>query len=309
MTTSAPASSSRHQGGADGHGCAEPNGVSTLNLCCPARWKRWKASLLATRRLPVKESSRPAASSQPSTWEKLIQVDAPRTFPSLPAFTSSYQVSLTQVLRAYANAHPEVGYCQGMNCVVGLLLLVSGRNEEETLEVFQMLMEDVGLQGFYKAEFPLAQQYRGAFEALARERLPELVQHFEDEHVESSDFLHPWFLTLFSQSLPLPAVLLIWDRIMFDGLHVVVVTAVSLLSHVQDVLLTKNLEEIMEFFASMKLWKSEADAVKIGRLLTQRQRRGDDVIPPYIKEMMDLPGAPSSQYQSARSSRSSAAAA
>merc|ERR1712129_534548 len=82
-----------------------------------------------------------------TTWSQLIKVDAPRTFPDTLAFDEEYRDSMIQILCAYSNLNTEVGYCQGMNFVVGLLLLVSHRQEEETFWMFTCLMEDRCLSG------------------------------------------------------------------------------------------------------------------------------------------------------------------
>lgn len=83
-------------------------------------------------------------------WSSLIEIDISRTFPEVPLFDKEQQQSLLRVLQAYANFNPEVGYCQGMNFVAGLLLLVSQKGdfretprletEEETFWMFASLM-------------------------------------------------------------------------------------------------------------------------------------------------------------------------
>jgi len=52
--------------------------------------------------------------------------DLDRTFPSHPFFQSNGLGwhSLKNVLSAYAAKNPEIGYCQGQNFVVGVLLLM-----------------------------------------------------------------------------------------------------------------------------------------------------------------------------------------
>jgi hypothetical protein len=51
--------------------------------------------------------------------------DIPRTFPHHPWLeTAEAQVSLRNVLLAFAAHNEKIGYCQSMNYVAGLLLLV-----------------------------------------------------------------------------------------------------------------------------------------------------------------------------------------
>lgn len=63
--------------------------------------------------------------SQPRE-EVLIAKDVYRTYPDHEMFKEREgpgQLALTHLLRAYANYDPEVGYCQGMGFIAGLLLM------------------------------------------------------------------------------------------------------------------------------------------------------------------------------------------
>mmetsp|Transcript_14815 Transcript_14815/g.12619 ORF Transcript_14815/g.12619 Transcript_14815/m.12619 type:complete len:114 (+) Transcript_14815:533-874(+) len=57
---------------------------------------------------------------------RLIDLDLPRTFPSLAIFNnkdSPIYENLQNVLDAFVIARPDIGYIQGMTFVAGLLLL------------------------------------------------------------------------------------------------------------------------------------------------------------------------------------------
>eukprot|EP00747_Dinoflagellata_sp_TGD_P002563 gnl/TRDRNA2_/TRDRNA2_104781_c0_seq1.p1 gnl/TRDRNA2_/TRDRNA2_104781_c0~~gnl/TRDRNA2_/TRDRNA2_104781_c0_seq1.p1 ORF type:complete len:325 (+),score=49.75 gnl/TRDRNA2_/TRDRNA2_104781_c0_seq1:164-1138(+) len=249
------------------------------------RWAVWKAALRLDRRrepglfdeLRTKECA----------FRRLIEVDAPRTFPDIPAFNDEYRESLRAVLTAYANFNTEVGYCQGMNFVVGLLLLTSERAEEDTFWVFTALMEDRCLNGFYKEKFPLLNVYLQAFDQLFSESVPELKKHFSRENMEPAVFLHQWFLSLYITCLPLPTVLMIWDGIVCNGLHVILPIAVALLKVLEGILSTRPYEAIVAFFKSMKRGSTDgADAVRTGWLLTKQSN--DLVIPKSIMCMLQV---------------------
>lgn len=59
--------------------------------------------------------------------EDVIMLDVQRSAHNMPAINSNM---LTQVLKTYAFYNPEIEYCQGMNFIVGFLLMVF--NDEET---------------------------------------------------------------------------------------------------------------------------------------------------------------------------------
>lgn len=56
----------------------------------------------------------------------VIKIDIPRTFPENIFFSQSDELpeKLYNVLVAYAHHNTEVGYCQGLNYIVGMLFLI-----------------------------------------------------------------------------------------------------------------------------------------------------------------------------------------
>jgi len=251
------------------------------------RWTVWKARLLAANTITSAREAQErekALFSGPSSatqvagllnresciWSKEIREDAARTFPELPSFTEEHEQSFCRVLNAYCFLNPQVGYVQGMGFIVGVLLLASGRSEQEALFVFVRLMEDCGLKGLYSDDKPLLEQYVQMFDQLMEELLPELKNHFDNEGVQSSEYIKQWFLSLFVYCLPLETVLLIWDSVMCNGLHHIVLAAIALLGSVKEVLLAKQHEEILQFFKSMKRGEDELTAAEVGRCIAHK---------------------------------------
>jgi hypothetical protein len=63
----------------------------------------------------------------------LIDFDIPRTFPDLNEFFNTIESigeNLREVLTAFKCMRPDVGYCQGMSQIVGMLLLHCGPPQE-----------------------------------------------------------------------------------------------------------------------------------------------------------------------------------
>eukprot|EP00439_Symbiodinium_sp_Y106_P057650 s545_g8.t1 len=232
------------------------------------RWRVWKAAAQLDEE-PLADYG--SLCDQENKWTASIEIDVPRTFPELKAFDEEQQQRLRRVLNAYASYNPDCGYCQGMNYVAGLLLLVS-RCEEESFWVFVRLMdhEDFGLGGFYVGRLPLLRRYLRACENLVAESLPELREHFIKQNVQPAVYLHQWFLTLFINCFPISMVMILWDVIMCEGLTVILRIAVSILQVLKDSLLSMEFEEIIKFFKMMKTYHDEdgeLGAVKIGQLL------------------------------------------
>ena len=205
-------------------------------------------------------------------------IDVPRTFTHALRIPDSTLESLGRVLNAYANLNPEVGYCQGMNFVAGLLIRVVApsasyvtlEEEEEIFWTFVSLMDYDSLRDFYREGFPLLMKYTMAFYELMRIEIPDLFAHFEKEGVSPSLFLHQWYLSLFINCLPFPTVLILWDSIITDGLPVVLSLSISLLKVLKNVLLKMEFEQIIKFFKTMRNGDEECDAQIIGQLLVKQ---------------------------------------
>lgn len=234
------------------------------------RWEVWKAALHLNTHDVILSQDYPSLSSRQNEWTKTIEIDIARTFPDLKSFGEVQQKKLWRVLNAYASYNPGLGYCQGMNFVCGLLLIVSDFKEEESFHVLAVLMDNAGLAGFYGDKLPLFRRYLHACDMLVKETVPDLREHFKRENVNAPVYLHQWFLTLFINCFPLSMVTIIWDVIISEGLEVVLRIAVSILQVLKDSLLAMQFEEIIKFFKMMKTYNDEdgeLNAFRIGQLL------------------------------------------
>jgi len=234
------------------------------------RWQAWKAAVHLQEHEHILSQDYGSLSVQHNAWTNVIEIDIARTFPELKSFEVRHQNQLWRVLNAYASYNPDLGYCQGMNFVAGLLLLVSNFNEEESFGVFVCLMDHLGLAGFYGDKLPLFRRYIRACDMLVKETVPDLREHFKKENVNAPVYLHQWFLTLFINCFPLSMVTIIWDVIISEGLEVVLRIAVSILQVLKDSLLAMQFEEIIKFFKMMKTYNDddgELNAFRIGQLL------------------------------------------
>jgi len=248
------------------------------------RWEVWKAVVRVDDRAASCPGLYQELQPTPNEWTKQIEIDVPRTFPDLPSFGGPERQMLLRILHTYANLNPDVGYCQGMNFVAGLLLLVSNFSEEDTFWMFVCMMDDRNLNGFYKEKFPLLQSYLSAFDQMVAETIPDLRDHFVEEGVQPAVYLHQWFLSVFVNCLPLPTVLIIWDVIMVDGFLVILPIALSLLKVLKHVLMPMPMEEIVRFLKAMKAGEEECDASIVGQLLVKQSHTVE--MPPHISSQL-----------------------
>jgi len=232
------------------------------------RWSIWK-EWLRIRELHLPSGGTYSEMSvRENEWSTLIANDISRTFMS---FDQQQQQSLQRMLNAYAVHNPEVGYCQGMNMIAGLLLLISN-NEEESFAVLATLMDDLGLCEFYKEGFPRLQAYLKAVDEHMARVAPDLVTHFTKEGVELKMYLQQWFLTLFIDCLSLPLVVTIWDTIIAEGLVVVFRVVVCILTSLKEPLQNMRFQDIATAFKHMRRHgdlEGEWKALEAGQLLVR----------------------------------------
>ena len=215
------------------------------------RWEVWKAALGGLR--CGQGGQYQELLQKHSGWEPLIEKDSARTFLVLSVDDMGRHAHCLQnICKAYANLNPEIGYCQGMNFIVGLLLLVSDGAEEETFWVFAALMHDLELSGLYAGGFPLLRRYMDGFGQLIAAVLPRHSLRLQAEDIHLEEFLQSWYLSLFVTCLPKAAVVEVWDEIIcLSGLPSLVPLSVALLECVPiDSQMRVKLKSLNEAVAS-----------------------------------------------------------
>jgi len=132
-------------------------------------------------------------------------------------------------------------------------------------------MDERRLSGFFKEQFPLLRVYTGAFDQLMADVVPDLRWHLASQSVEAEMFLQQWFLSLFINCLPLPAVLVIWDTVVYEGLPVLLKVALARLLTMRSLLLSASFEDAM-YLLRPKLGDQDQEeaAAQVGHLLLKQ---------------------------------------
>ncbi|KAJ7218038.1 rab-GTPase-TBC domain-containing protein [Mycena pura] len=222
--------------------------------------------LMAAAKDPELESTYLKLLKESSPHEKSITRDLGRTFPHHDFFTDGQgigQENLFNVLKAYSIYDEAVGYCQGLPFVVAILLL--NMPDEEAFSLLVRLMHVYDLRGHFLPEMPKLQLR--LFDRLVEELLPVLHVHFLRQGVKSSMFCSQWFLTMFSYRFPLEIVFRIYDNCLASGIEAIFGFSIMLLMKNEDVLLSLQFDQIMEFlnnrlFDRYKIESSEDDEGK-----------------------------------------------
>ncbi|XP_066243272.1 TBC1 domain family member 1 isoform X4 [Saccopteryx leptura] len=189
---------------------------------------------------------------QLTSQQHAILIDLGRTFPTHPYFSAQLgagQLSLYNILKAYSLLDQEVGYCQGLSFVAGILLLHMG--EEEAFHMLKFLMFDRGLRKQYRPDMIILQIQMYQLSRLLHDYHRDLYDHLEEHEIGPSLYAAPWFLTVFASQFPLGFVARVFDMIFLQGSEVIFKVALSLLgSHKPLILQHENLETIVDFIKS-----------------------------------------------------------
>ncbi|KAH9606145.1 hypothetical protein KSS87_006881 [Heliosperma pusillum] len=128
--------------------------------------------------------------------------DLPRTFPGHTWLdTTEGHGALRRVLVGYSFRDSYVGYCQGLNYVAALLLLVM-KTEEEAFWMLAVLLEDVLVHDCYTNNLSGCHVEQRVFKDLLVKKCPGIASHLEALEFDVSLVATEWFLCLFSKSLP-----------------------------------------------------------------------------------------------------------
>ncbi|KAI8142407.1 rab-GTPase-TBC domain-containing protein [Fennellomyces sp. T-0311] len=129
--------------------------------------------------------------------------------------------SLRRVLSAFSLYAPEIGYCQSLNYIAGLLLLFM--SEEDAFWTFVVLVQDILPPNIYDVTMEGANIDQTVLMMLLSERCPHIWNRVSGGksfwECEEADGGMPtttlvtshWFLTLFINILPIESVLRVWD--------------------------------------------------------------------------------------------------
>ncbi|XP_071085226.1 growth hormone-regulated TBC protein 1-like [Haliotis cracherodii] len=181
-----------------------------------------------------------------------INLDIHRTFPENIHFADTVDANglrkpLCRVLSAVAKNNTQVGYCQGLNFIVGLLLLIV-RDEDKVFWLMDTLINNI-LPGYYFPDMKALQAEQELVGDVVKWKLPEVAAHMEALGVQWCLVGMKWFICLFADVMPVETVLRIWDCLFFEGtkiLHRVALTLV--IANKEKILATKTFPEAVDLF-------------------------------------------------------------
>jgi hypothetical protein len=196
--------------------------------------------------------------SEPNPYQKQIEADLPRTFPTNVQFNSDFvQGSLGRILNAFALLQPTIGYCQAMNFLAAMLLFFM----EENL-AFWMLAETITIlpPQYYSKHLLGVKADVNVFKNLINMKLPKLGKHFSSLNVDIGVYVTQWFMCLYINYLPVQTAMRFLDSLFYDGSVMLFRVGLALLGLNQKVLLKiSSNEELMMFCRKLPLTISDSN--------------------------------------------------
>ena len=172
------------------------------------------------------------------------------------------ETSLYNVLKAFWNLDDQIGYCQGMNLLVGFMLLISEGNE---LDTFYLLISnfsatfnkrkpyEYSLRGLFSEGFPLLAFLNFIFDILLEENIPEIKNHLDEMGITYDLWIGQWFQTLFTIILPLNYLKRIWDCLFSENIYFLVKFGIVFTKMIKNEILEKTEEiDIINFFKDLQ---------------------------------------------------------
>lgn len=185
------------------------------------------------------------------TEARQIDSDVNRQFREHIFYRERYSIkqkSLFNVLVAYSMYNSEVGYCQGMSGLAGVLLMYM--DEEEAFWALSILLSDrkYAMHGLFIEGFPKLTRFLAHHDKIIAKFIPKLKKHFDQYNLDSILYSLKWFFVVFIERIPFSLCLRVWDIYLLDGEKVVTAMAYTILRlHKSKILKLKDMDLIVQY--------------------------------------------------------------
>jgi TBC1 domain family member 6 len=179
----------------------------------------------------------------------VIKIDMPRTFPENIYF-EVHKNEFFNVLVGFSHQNSAVGYCQGLNYIAGLILIVT-KDEQASFWLLKHLVENVADQYHTKDMFGLQRDIHVLSE-LIKIREPLINEKINEVGLPWAVILTKWLICLFCETLPIETVLRVWDVMFAEGYKVIFRTALAIvLTLKEDIMNAMDITELAELFRNI----------------------------------------------------------
>ena len=150
---------------------------------------------------------------------------------------------LKNVLEFMCGVPGNVGYCQGMNFIVGAMLSLF-RREETALYIFSNLIQKYELTNLFAYNTPDYGIRVFQLNYYVRKYIPSIYHHFKNNNLSFDMIYSRWLLTLFANYLEINRLDFPWSCIFCDGWKGIIKICLILLYELKEQLLKCDLEKL-----------------------------------------------------------------
>uniref|UniRef100_A0A665U047 TBC1 domain family, member 2 n=1 Tax=Echeneis naucrates TaxID=173247 RepID=A0A665U047_ECHNA len=240
----------------------------------------------------------------PHPASRQIQLDLHRTLTTNQQFSSPSSPALHQlrrILLAFSWQNPAIGYCQGLNRLAAIALLIL-QSEEDAFWCLVAVVETIMPQDYYTKNLVASQADQRVLKDFLAEKLPRLASHFEDHSIDVSLITFNWFLVVFVESLPSDILLPLWDAFLYEGTKVIFRYALALFKYQEENIL--KIHDRVEIYQYLRFFtKTICDGRRLatiafndmnpfpGRLLRSRRMLHLEHLQAELQELEDIPSS------------------
>eukprot|EP00927_Polykrikos_kofoidii_P073721 TRINITY_DN6973_c0_g1_i1.p1 TRINITY_DN6973_c0_g1~~TRINITY_DN6973_c0_g1_i1.p1 ORF type:complete len:391 (-),score=64.36 TRINITY_DN6973_c0_g1_i1:30-1202(-) len=199
----------------------------------------------------------------PDSIVDLIEADVLRTFSTSSEFQGvGGPQSLRRVLRRMVVMDVELGYCQSMNFLAAVFIMVL-RDECAALNAVRQVMVKLGTRSWYMDGMRQLRADTAVLEDLIHCRLPVLHEAFKKHKFDLIIVSSKWFLCLFATALEGEALRRVWDVVLCDGIEAVFRVSLALLAQqTQAAIEAKSVDDLIYLFQVAKPLVSAEEILK-----------------------------------------------
>ncbi|XP_046560814.1 LOW QUALITY PROTEIN: uncharacterized protein LOC124269825 [Haliotis rubra] len=180
-------------------------------------------------------------------YRKQVSLDLMRTMPSNVKFATAGSrgiMDMQDILLAFCIHSPSIGYCQGMNFIVGMALLFM--DAQDAFWTLVAITERYFTPSYFDHNLVGAQADQLVLKDLIKEKLPTLSRHLMEIDIEVSTVTLNWFLAIFFDAVPFQTLLRIWDCFLLEGPKVLFRFSLAILKmHKKEILLKSDTISVM----------------------------------------------------------------
>ncbi|XP_074052874.1 TBC1 domain family member 2A [Macrotis lagotis] len=183
-----------------------------------------------------------------------IELDLNRTLTNNKHFTSPTSIfisKLRRVLLAFSWQNPTIGYCQGLNRLAAIALLIL-EEEESAFWCLVCIVETIMPTDYYSRTLIASQVDQRVLQDFLSEKLPRLMAHLEQHKIDLSLITFNWFLVVFVDNLISDILLRVWDSFLYEGIKVIFRYALAIFKYNEEAIL--KIHDSLEIYQYLRFF-------------------------------------------------------